>query len=168
MGLMTVLGTIGVAVIGGLLKAEAEAWAPRAAFHLARISANLAPTNDRERLNEEWAAYLIDVPGPLTKIGASFGFMWTSISLSASYSTARYTRITYLRLLVFTLGLSAQLNHRAANAFERYSLRGRADMPDWMTWVVYEAPAIAIHNTASAWSHIGYKRGYIPKPFPPA
>lgn len=54
---------------------EFEAWAPRIARSIAKYAASRLEASDRERYDEEWQAYLHDVPGEIGKIVVAIGFL---------------------------------------------------------------------------------------------
>jgi lipopolysaccharide/colanic/teichoic acid biosynthesis glycosyltransferase len=64
MGVMTALV---LAITAGLLKDEVIAWLPQIRKAILRIAIRLVPSKHRDRLAEEWAAHINDVPGELSK-----------------------------------------------------------------------------------------------------
>lgn len=92
MGTITavVLAIVGVilACLSKILADEFKAWTPRFVEALIALAVKLAPRNYRDRLGEEWRAYVNDTPGDLGKLWSAFGLIWASARLPKGNATA--------------------------------------------------------------------------------
>lgn len=71
-----------VALVAAVFRSEFEAWMPWFAKMLRRAGVRLSPAPLRERLAEEWEAYLEEVPGHLAKVACALGFVAAGLNLS--------------------------------------------------------------------------------------
>jgi lipopolysaccharide/colanic/teichoic acid biosynthesis glycosyltransferase len=78
MGMTAIVIGIAISAIGGLLRSEAEAWAPWLAIRVLRLAVRRAPAELRDRMDEEWRAHLTEVPGAIGKLIVAFGFLRAS------------------------------------------------------------------------------------------
>jgi Mg2+ and Co2+ transporter CorA len=63
------------AALGKLLVEEIDAWNPSIIHGLVRLAVRCLPENLRERFAEEWQSHVNEVPGKLSKLLASAGFL---------------------------------------------------------------------------------------------
>ncbi len=96
MDLNSFVGEASATVVGGVVVTEFNAEAPKLALRLTKLAVSISPTAQRERLKEEWCAYLDEIPGNLRKLNASVGFISTAFRLT--YVSAL---ISLAKLVVF-------------------------------------------------------------------
>jgi hypothetical protein len=72
------MGHFLAALFGKLCADEIKAWLPWITEKVTRAAITKLPANKRERYSEEWASYLNEVPGELTKIWVACGFFWAA------------------------------------------------------------------------------------------
>lgn len=63
-----------VAVLSRLVADDVKAWSPRIAAWLIRQAVAMLPKAYQDRFREEWAEYISDTPGELTRLVAAAGF----------------------------------------------------------------------------------------------
>ena len=79
-----------ILIIGGILGSafakiladEFKAWRPTVVHRLIGIAASLLSGDDRERYQEEWSAYVEEVPGDLGKLISAGGFVFAAMRMS--------------------------------------------------------------------------------------
>ena len=69
----TIFFTVVATLVAALICSEVRAWAPHFVRRLIRIAVSLSPQALRERLHEEWAAHVAEVPGHFGKLIAAGG-----------------------------------------------------------------------------------------------
>ncbi len=102
MGLAVFGSALLIAFLAVIFRCEFEAWLPWLAERLRRLAVKQLHGAIRERLDEEWEAYLTEVPGYLGKLASAGGFLITSwrISLAATirksafYAVGRASKTT--------------------------------------------------------------------------
>lgn len=72
------------AVFSKILADEFKAWAPWLVARIIAFAAMQMPKDERERVREEWSAWVRDVPGDLGKIFAAIGFVWGAVRIAGS------------------------------------------------------------------------------------
>jgi len=106
-----VLSSIAVAVsgavLGGLAKSEIEGWLPRWAEILRQIAVKQTPDPYRDRFSEEWAAYLNDMPGPISKFLAGLGFVRAALECQFN-----------IQFMLFKLRATLKLNALSSDALD--------------------------------------------------
>lgn len=75
MGVTGFILTVIAGMLGALLRSEIEAWAPPLARRLIGLAVRMSPPEMRDRLREEWSAYVEQVPGYVGKVIAATGFV---------------------------------------------------------------------------------------------
>jgi hypothetical protein len=85
-----------VAVVAGLIAAlcrtEIEAWLPKWAEAARKRAVKTLPDRLRDRYDEEWEAYLLDTPGPISKLVCAIGFMVAAKRIEVRSSTRAWAR----------------------------------------------------------------------------
>ncbi len=76
-----VIGGILSAVIAKLIADDAKAWLPWLTRRITSYAIRNSPPETRERLSEEWPAYLQDMPGDIGKLTEAIGFVFASVIL---------------------------------------------------------------------------------------
>jgi hypothetical protein len=79
------MGMIVLAIVCGVLANELFAWGPRLSDLLLKIAVDRMSPKLQERMREEWQAHLDALPGGLSKLSASAGFL-----LSTFWGFRRY------------------------------------------------------------------------------
>jgi hypothetical protein len=79
------MGMIVLAIVCGILANELFAWGPRLSDLLLKIAVNRMSPKLQERMREEWQAHLDALPGGISKLSASAGFL-----LSTFWGFRRY------------------------------------------------------------------------------
>src|SRR4051794_5397418 len=100
---MSAISNLGLGIFGSIVAAEALMWAPAIAGCLSRKAASLAPVELRERLEEEWAAHIEQIPGGLGKLLLVGGLVVAAIRLRAAenWGPARLVDFTFSVLAIF-------------------------------------------------------------------
>lgn len=88
--MMSVLLSVIATLIAALICAEAKAWAPRTIKLLLRLAVSQAPADLKQRLHEEWTAYLDEVPGIVGKFTAALGFVCAAANIGFSRKAKRW------------------------------------------------------------------------------
>ena len=82
MGIVTIVAAaVGAAIVGTISKIVADdfkAWSPALTRKLLKHAGRKLPPKMRDRCDEEWASYVADVPGDLSKIICALGFVSTA------------------------------------------------------------------------------------------
>src|SRR5262245_58577161 len=73
--MLSIVGALGLAILGALLGAQANGSARSIARWIVRLRVRRLPESLRERYQEEWAAVIEDVQGPLLKITTALGLL---------------------------------------------------------------------------------------------
>lgn len=66
------VATILVATLSRLLAEDLKAWVPRLTGHAIERAIRKLPADQRDRLAEQWAADVADIPGDLSKLAFAF------------------------------------------------------------------------------------------------
>lgn len=106
-----------IAVIAAIFRSEFEACMPWLAERLRRLALKLLSGAIRDRLDEEWAAYLQEIPGYLAKLVCAAGFVLAAGRIGA----ATFTR----RLAYRSLGLLSKRLIALSSSMSRVSLLSR-------------------------------------------
>lgn len=86
---VTFLMMLTVALLAVVFRVEFEAWMPWMAERLRRAALKPLKGPLRERYDEEWAAYLAEIPGQVGKVVAALGFNWASRRISVRSAAYR-------------------------------------------------------------------------------
>lgn len=81
MGVKEVFVAVVVAAFAGLVRSEAEAWMPAIVRVLKRWALSAFSGALKERLDEEWEANLLAVPGMMSRVVVALGFCWAAITI---------------------------------------------------------------------------------------
>jgi lipopolysaccharide/colanic/teichoic acid biosynthesis glycosyltransferase len=68
MGILTILKSLALAVVGKLAEDEVKAWLPRITTNLKDAAVRRLPKELRARYEEEWEGCLLEIPGPLSRV----------------------------------------------------------------------------------------------------
>lgn len=88
-----------VACLAAVFRAEFEAWTPWLAERLRRLALRPLCGELRERLDEEWRAYLEEVPGFLGKVICAVGFNWASRQVAVELFARRFAQTALGQLM---------------------------------------------------------------------
>lgn len=108
------LGALGALAIT-LLHSEVEAWLPWVAERLRRLAVRPLQGELRIRFEEEWGAYLNEVPGPVSKVICALGFNIAAHRVVWSgYIQQFYTKVMIgiLQMLINLSEITARFNNR--------------------------------------------------------
>mgnify|MGYP003575488902 CR=1 FL=1 len=127
---VTLLTALLVAIIAAVFRAEFEAWMPWIAERLRRHALKPLTGELRERLDEEWNAYLADTPGYVGKVWQAIGFNWASRRVAISLYRRRVLSAGIIRLMsVMFKGagivstMSRRMNSIAGNPVTKFASR---------------------------------------------
>jgi hypothetical protein len=164
MGLIvSIVATIGGGFVAGILKTEAEAWAPRAAEGLRKIALKRLVGPIKDRLSEEWAAYLDQIPGPYSKLISSAGFIWAANKMAIETRLERaqddILGVTFIAMLT----VSVFMHERVIRHLDKLILAGRGDeKPPLSSIVLYHYPAEAASFLSRRVETVCRSRGLFP------
>ena len=89
-----------VTAVGGFLMFELYAWLSSICVWLTRKAAKRMPNGESARFEEEWQAYLHEMPNSLVKLFAVLGFWVAVIKLRAPLAATTWLgRVVVVRLL---------------------------------------------------------------------
>lgn len=88
-----------LAILAKLAADELKAWSPRLVERLIRRAVARLPKDQRERMDEEWRAYVNDTPGDLWKLVQACGFLRAARVIRPRVA-ADYRLVTMLKTLI--------------------------------------------------------------------
>jgi len=116
-----------IAFLAAIFRSEFEAWMPWIAERLRRLALRPFKGALRERLDEEWSAYLDEVPGNVGKVFCALGFNVASrvILVRRLARLRRTNRLAGLRRTAEQLFPERHLYVRSGRGMQKYVLSSK-------------------------------------------
>lgn len=99
MAIVRTLATISLAVIAKLLADEAKDWIPWLTKWIKEKAVRRLPIEVRDRYAEEWESDLLDIPGNISRLVRSIGFIRAAWAIATAFrkNRSRSTRSKWMR-----------------------------------------------------------------------
>lgn len=122
---LTAIGAVLVAAAGNLFASELRSWSIWLTEKFVRDAVDRLPQESRERLDEEWHAFIDETPGQITKLVRAFGLLRGATRISSEADGTRSRVELWLSRYLGLIGRYVHIPMMRAQAFAASRLGNR-------------------------------------------